>query len=370
MYTKEIPSLKIGNLEINPPIIQGGMGVRVSGAGLASAVALAGCVGVIAAAGLGQFEQNPGAQFDRLNEKALRSEIQKAREATDGIIGVNIMVALADYDNLVRAAADEGVDMIISGAGLPMNLPALVADSDVKLVPIVSSDRTFQIICKRWKLHFNRLPDAVIVEGPHAGGHLGYSFEQMETDTAMSLEEILAEVIETANSFEQAIPVIAAGGIYDGEQIAKFLALGASGVQMATRFVCTDECDAHINFKNMYINATEEDITIIKSPVGLPGRVINNSFVDKVKHGKTMPFKCTYRCLKNCNPAKAPYCIADVLSDAALGKLDQSFAFAGTNAARCDEIIPVAQLIEDIKAELLEALNSRNAQKSPELVVV
>lgn len=356
MYTNKIPSLKIGNIEINPPIIQGGMGVRVSGANLAAAVANTGCAGVIAGAGLGLFEQNRGSEFSALNEKALRAETQKARKMTNGILGLNIMVAMTDYDNLVRAAVDEGIDMIISGAGLPMNLPALAGGKDIKLIPIVSSARTFQIICKRWHLHFNRLPDAVIVEGPHAGGHLGYSFEEASTDSAMPLEDIVIEVLKAAKNYDKAIPVIAAGGIFDGGDIAKFLALGASGVQMATRFVCTDECDAHINFKNMYINAGKEDITIIKSPVGLPGRVIRNDFVDKINAGTTRPFKCRYHCLKTCNPAKAPYCIAEVLADASLGKLGQSFAFAGSNAPRCTEIVPVARLVNTLKAEFLDAV--------------
>jgi len=359
MYTKNIPSLKIGNIEINPPIIQGGMGVRVSGAGLAAAVANTGCAGVIAGAGLGRFQQKPGSEFAKLNEIALGDEIRKARSNSNGIIGVNIMVAMDDYDNLVRAAVREGADMIISGAGLPINLPELVGDSDIKLIPIVSSARTFNIICKKWLSRTGRLPDAVVVEGPEAGGHLGYSFENVTENTADTLEQIVAEVLEIAAGFEKPIPVIAAGGIFDGADIVKFLAIGASGVQMATRFVCTDECDAHINFKNMYINSTEQDLTIIKSPVGLPGRVINNAFVETIKQGETMPFKCRYRCLRNCNPATAPYCIAEVLADAAMGRLEKSFAFAGSNAYRCTEIIPVARLVENIKSEMLEAFETQ-----------
>ncbi len=359
MCIKTIPSLKIGNLEINPPIIQGGMGVRVSGAGLAAAVADTGCVGIIAGAGLGMFQQKPGSEFAKLNEIAIGEEVKKAKKASKGIIGVNIMVAMADYDNLVRAAVAQGADVVISGAGLPINLPELVGDSDVKLIPIVSSARTFNIICKKWMSRYNRLPDAVVVEGPEAGGHLGYSFEEVNDKTADTLEHIVTEVLKLANSFEKPIPVIAAGGIFDGSDIAKFLALGASGVQMATRFVCTDECDAHINFKKMYINATEKDLRIIKSPVGLPGRVINNPFVETITQGRKIPFKCRYRCLRNCNPATAPYCIAEVLADASLGKLDQAFAFAGTNAFKCTEIIPVAKLVENIKAELLEALQTQ-----------
>jgi NAD(P)H-dependent flavin oxidoreductase YrpB (nitropropane dioxygenase family) len=351
-----MPSLTIGNLEICPPIIQGGMGVRVSKANLASAVANTGCAGVIASAGLGQFENFPGSEFVKLNEEALRSEIRKAKSLTKGIIGVNIMVALSDYDNIVKTAVEEDVDLIISGAGLPLTLPKYLNGKDIKLIPVVSSARAFQIICKRWKSHFDKLPDAVVVEGVRAGGHLGYSYESITNNTAPMLEQTIAEIIKIANSFKPNIPVIAAGGIFDGKDIAHFLKLGASGVQMATRFVCTDECDAHSNFKQAYLSAKAEDITIIKSPVGLPGRVINNSFVEKIKQGKTIPFKCNYRCLRTCEPTKAPYCIAKVLANAAQGKLDESFVFAGSNAYRCNEIVPVKLLVEKLAEELTLAL--------------
>jgi len=356
MYVNRIPALKIGNLEISPPIIQGGMGVRVSRANLASAVANTGCAGIIASVGLGQFENFPGSEFVRVNEEALRYEIRKAKSLTSGIIGVNIMVALSDYENLVKTAVEEDVDLIISGAGLPLNLPEYLNGKDIKLIPVVSSARAFQIICKRWKNRFNKLPDAVIAEGVKAGGHLGYSYDSITEGTVSPLEQIIKEIIKIADNFTPAIPVIAAGGIFDGKDIAHFLKLGVSGVQMASRFVCTDECDAHDNFKQAYLNAGAEDIIIIKSPVGLPGRIINNSFVEKIKQGKTIPFKCNYKCLKTCDPKKAPYCIAKVLANAAQGKLDESFAFAGSKAYRCNEIVPVKALVEKLSEELALAL--------------
>jgi len=356
MYVNRIPALQIGNLEISPPIIQGGMGVRVSGARLSSAVANTGCAGIIASAGLGQFENFPGSEFVKVNEEALRCEIRKAKRLTSGIIGVNIMVALSDYDNLAKTAVEEDVDLIISGAGLPLNLPKYLNGKDIKLIPVVSSARTFQIICKRWKSRFNKLPDAIIVEGVRAGGHLGYSYECITGDTAPTLEQTIEEIIKIADYLAPGMPVIAAGGIFDGDDIAHFLKLGASGVQMATRFVCTDECDAHNNFKQAYLNAKSEDLTIIKSPVGLPGRVINNSFVEKIKQGKTMPFMCHYKCLNTCEPKKAPYCIAKVLANAARGRLDESFVFAGSNAYRCNEILPVKALVEKLSEELASAL--------------
>lgn len=359
MHVDKLPVLRIGDLEICPPIIQGGMGVRVSMANLASAAANTGCAGVIASVGLGQYEGTPRPEAVKLNEEALRYEIRKAKRQSSGIIGVNVMVALTDYENLVETAVDEDVDLIISGAGLPLSLPQYLNGKDIKLVPVVSSARTFQILCKRWKHHFNKLPDAVIVEGVKAGGHLGYSYESLTDATADTLEQIIEEVIKIADNFEPSIPVIAAGGVFDGDDIAHFLKLGASGVQMGTRFVCTDECDAHKNFKQAYLNAkTEEDITIIKSPVGLPGRVIKNNFVEKIKQGKTIPFMCNYQCLRTCEPEKAPYCIAKVLADAALGKLDESFVFAGSNAYRCNEIIPVKALVEKLSEELALALTT------------
>lgn len=352
-----MPSLKIGNLNVRLPIIQGGMGVRVSRANLASAVANEGGVGVIATAGLGDFVDQPRAQFTGLNESALREEIRSARSQTSGVLGVNIMVALADYDNLVATAVEEGIDIIISGAGLPLNLPQFVEGKDTKLIPIVSSARTLKIICKRWQHHYSRLPDAVIVEGPQAGGHLGYSYEELEQHTAPKLEDILTEVIDYANTFTPAIPIIAAGGIFNGADVAYYLAKGAAGVQMATRFVCTTECDVHENFKQAYIKATADDIVIIKSPVGLPGKVIKNAFVEKILAGQTIPFKCNYRCLKSCDPRTAPYCIAKVLAYAAEGRMDESFAFAGSNAYQCTEIIPVKDLVQKLKDEYAQAVS-------------
>ncbi len=350
MQNTRIPSLRIGDLEVNPPIIQGGMGVRVSKANLAAAVAKEGCVGVISTVGLGQIEGISGSEFVRLNEQALRAEIRKARSQTDGIIGVNVMAVLSHYGSLTTTAADEGVDLIISGAGLPLDLPMLVPNKLTKLIPIVSSLRALSIICRKWKRD-NRAPDAVVVEGAKAGGHLGFRYEELLSGRIPALDEILVEVIEFANSFDPPFPVIAAGGIFDGRDIARVLKLGASGVQMATRFVCTDECDVHQNFKLAYLKARKEDIIVIDSPVGMPGRVINNAFVEKIKRGETIPFKCAYQCLRSCNPTTAPYCIAEVLLRAAEGNMDESFAFAGENAYRCTEIVPVKQLIGQLAEE-------------------
>ena len=356
MKNIKIPPLIIGDLEINPPIIQGGMGVRVSKANLAAAVANEGCVGVIASVGLGRFEDHPGSEFLRLNEDALRTEIRKAKSMTNGIIGVNAMVALSNYQNLVMTSAQEDIDVIISGAGLPFDLPKLAEGSHAKLIPIVSSARAFNIIYNKWKRRYNRTPDAVIVEGVKAGGHLGYSYEETVNGTAPTLDSILTDVVQEVDSLDHPIPVIAAGGIFDGRDIARVLNLGASGVQMATRFVCTDECDAHHNFKQAYLDATEESAVITQSPVGMPGRVLNNDFVERIKKGETIPFKCAYKCLRSCDPKTAPYCIAKVLANAAEGKLDEAFVFAGENAYKCDKIVPVKDLINQLIEETADHL--------------
>ncbi|MCK9638935.1 MAG: nitronate monooxygenase family protein [Prolixibacteraceae bacterium] len=356
MSDRTIPTLQIGDLKIYPPIIQGGMGVRVSGANLASAVANEGCAGVIASVGLGDFENVSASKFVEVNNIGLRDVIRKARAQSNGIIGVNVMVVLSNYEELIKICVQESVDMIICGSGLPMDLPKLTEGSNIKLIPIVSSARAFNIIYKKWKQNYNKVPDAVILEGPLAGGHLGFSYDDILNNTARSLEELVAELVEFIGTLEEKIPVIAAGGIWDGADIAKFLKLGASGVQMATRFVCTDECDVHDDFKQAYISATKEDIAIIKSPVGLPGRVIRNEFTKRVSMGETIPFRCPHHCLRSCDPRTAPYCIARVLGEASRGELLSAFAFAGANAYRCSEIVPVKSLVNLLKEELIQNL--------------
>lgn len=354
--------LRIGNLEINPPIIQGGMGIKISMAKLASAVANCGAVGTISAAiksdhVLDRANLQPNQAKDI---QEFISAIIAARSMTKGILAVNIMVALSSYPMLVQAAITEKVDIIFSGAGLPLTLPKLVEGSDVKICPIISSARAADIICRTWIKRYNRVPDAVVVEGPMAGGHLGFSFEELATEESMpKLEDILIKVIDTVKMHEdkygKKIPVIAAGGIFDGKDIARMLKLGASGVQMATRFVCTDECDASDNFKQAYINAKKEDIIIIKSPVGMPGRALKNKFLEQSARGD-IKFKCSYLCLRTCDPKTSPYCIAEALTNAALGDLDNGFVFVGSNVHRVDKIVPVKTLIDELSTELEAAM--------------
>jgi nitronate monooxygenase len=339
------------------------MGVRVSKANLAAAVANEGCAGIIATVGLANYENSPGSDFEQGCRVALQGEIRKARQMTDGVIGANVMVALSNYESLVRACVEEKVDMIISGAGLPMHLPAYTAGTDIQLVPIVSSARSLKLICRKWMKDFNRSPDAVIVEGMKAGGHLGYSLEQLEKNSP-TLDEAVVDVLQFTQQLPTPIPVIAAGGIFSGQEMAHYLRLGASGVQMATRFVCTEECDVDIKFKEAYLDAGPEDITLIKSPVGLPGRVIKNAFVEKLNAGERVPFQCKYQCLRTCDPSTAPYCIAAVLAKASEGNMDEAFAFAGSNAWRCNEIVSVKQLVQTILQEYEDAEHCEPAKSA------
>jgi nitronate monooxygenase len=356
----DFPSLKIGNLVSRIPVIQGGMGVGISLAGLASAVANEGGIGIIAAAMIGIDEPDVTANPAEANVRALKREIRKARELTDGIIGVNIMVAMTHYGDLVRASIEEGVDMIISGAGLPMDLPGYLSDgAKTKLVPIVSSARAAKLICQKWLGKYNYLPDAFVVEGPKAGGHLGFKREQIDNPD-YAVDKIVKEVIDTVKPFADArgavIPVIAAGGIYTGGDISEMLNLGAAGVQMGTRFVGTYECDAEAGFKEAYLNAKKENLVIIKSPVGLPGRAISNLFLDEVESGGKKPFKCPYQCIKTCDVDNSPYCIALALAGAKKGKFKNGFAFAGSNAYRVKKIISVKELFRSLQIEYDEAL--------------
>jgi nitronate monooxygenase len=350
-----LPVLEIGDSVAKIPIIQGGMGVGISLSGLASAVAEEGGIGVIATAGIGMSEPDVYSNPLKANIRALKREIRKAREMTKGVLGVNVMVALTDFADTVTTSIEEGIDIIFTGAGLSLDLPGYLKNlATTKLVPIVSSPRAARIICKKWLAKFDRLPDAFVVEGPMAGGHLGFKPEQLD-DPDFALEKLVPEVIGEVKPFESKhqvdIPVIAAGGIYTGEDICKFLKMGAAAVQMGTRFVATHECDAHMRFKQAYIEAKEEDLMVIDSPLGLPGRALRNQFLEDVGRGKTKPFKCPYHCLTTCNYKETPYCIAFALIGAKKGNLKHGFAFAGKNAYRVKEVVSVKDLIRSLLDE-------------------
>lgn len=349
----KIPKMKIGDVTLKIPIIQGGMGIGVSCSGLATAVASAGGVGVISGAQIGYKENNFDTNPVKANVNALKKEIKKAKDnSLGGIIGVNLMVAMKNYADMVKASVEEKVDIIISGAGLPINLPSIVNNTKVKLIPIVSSMKAARIIINIWEKKHNRTPDAIIVEGPKAGGHLGFKMDELINNETKDLETIVKEVINYVKSLNKNIPVIAAGGIYDGYDIAKFLKLGASGVQMATRFVPTEECDAHINFKNAYINSSIDDIIITKSPVGLPGRAISNNFIKNLDDQKNNYILRCYNCLEKCNPKETPYCITKALINSVEGNTEDGLLFVGSNAYKCNKIETVQEVIDTLMKEL------------------
>ncbi|MFC1569456.1 NAD(P)H-dependent flavin oxidoreductase [bacterium] len=363
MSHSTIPPLKIGSRNIPIPIVQGGMGVGISVSGLASAVANEGGIGVISSVGLGLNEPDFKTDFEGANKRALMKEIRKAREKTDGLIGVNIMVALSDYDSLMEGAVEEKVDFLFLGAGLPLKFSAAfplerLKTMSTKIIPIVSSAKAVQVIFNFWQKRFYHIPDGVVVEGPLAGGHLGFKREQIE-DPAYALEKLVPDVVSAVQPYEQTfgkqIPVIAGGGIYTGEDIFNIMQLGAHGVQMGTRFVATHECDADIKFKEAFIQAKMEDVMIIQSPVGLPGRAIRNSFLEDVTAGAKKPFQCPWKCLRTCDYQEAPYCIAVALTQAKDGRLQNGFAFAGANAWRVNEIVPVKALMNALVKEYEQA---------------
>jgi nitronate monooxygenase len=358
----KMKELKIGTLTAKIPIVQGGMGIGISLSGLASAVANQGGIGVIATAGIGMLEPDFYSNYIDANIRALRKEIRKAREMTKGILGVNVMVAMSNFADMVETAIGEGIDIIFSGAGLPLNLPKFLNGSaKTKLVPIVSSGRAASIIARKWIEKYDYVPDAIVVEGPKAGGHLGFKAEQID-NPEYSLENLVKDVIREmkpfAEKYQKPIPIIAGGGIYTGEDIFNIMQLGASGVQMATRFVTTNECDASDAFKNTYIEAEKEDIVMIKSPVGMPGRAILNQFIKDVEAGEKKPFVCPYHCIVTCDYQKSPYCIAIALANAKKGNLKNGFAFAGANAYRAEKIVSVKELIESLEKEYAAAQSS------------
>ncbi len=345
-------TLKIGNLTARLPIIQGGMGVGISMSSLASAVANEGGIGVISCAGIGLIYRHAAKDYMEACIIGLREEIRKAREKTSGLIGVNIMMALTNFSDMVKTAIAEKVDVIFAGAGLPLDLPNYrTPDCVTKLVPIVSSARAAKIICEKWKTLYDYLPDLVVVEGPKAGGHLGFKTGQID-DPEFAIEKLIPAVVSEVAVFEkqynQEIPVIAAGGIYTGEDIYKMMQLGAKGVQIASRFVTTFECDADDRFKQTYIDASEDQVEIIQSPVGMPGRALQGEFLEKVKQGLMAPKSCPYNCLRTCDYTKVPYCIILALYNSYKGDLKKGYAFAGSNAYRATKITSVKEIMDEL----------------------
>lgn len=338
---------------LDVPIFQGGMGVGVSLGGLAGAVAAQGGAGTISTAQIGfqeaDFEQNTLAA----NLRAIGKEVEKARKIASGkgAVGVNIMAVTSHYGEYVKEAIRQKVDFIVTGAGLPMDLPGFTEGSNVKIIPIVSSVRAASVICKRWLKKFQRIPDAVIIEGPKAGGHLGFAAEEAERETKESYNKKIVEIIRFLREFGEAngkyIPVISAGGYQTKEDVQEQKSLGADAVQLATSFVVTEECDADIAFKQAYLNCRKEDIAIIKSPVGMPGRAIRNKFICETENCRKKPDKC-YGCISVCKPAETPYCITRALINAVKGDVENGLVFCGANAWQENRIRTVKEVIEGI----------------------
>ena len=344
--------LQIGELQAKIPVIQGGMGVGISLSKLAGNVALCGGIGVISSAQIGfqapDFADHP----IETNLRVLKEEIKKAKEiAKGGIIGVNIMVVTQRYKEYVKAAVNAGADLIISGAGLPTTLPELVEGTKTKIAPIVSTIKAASVICKMWDRKYKKIPDLVVVEGPKAGGHLGFHEDEIKQYTRDKYEEEIKGIFEIIKEYGQKyskkIPVVVAGGIFDRKDVQHVLDLGADGVQMGTRFVTTYECDAAPEYKEAYLKARKEDIQIIKSPVGMPGRAIRNTFICNVKEKKEKIDHC-FQCITTCKPKEIPYCITKALVRAAKGDVANGLLFCGENAYRCQKIEHVSDIMEEI----------------------
>lgn len=349
---KKLKPLMIGDLKVEVPIIQGGMGVRVSTSALASAVADCGAVGTIASVGLPPDTPENRADVPKSCREHLQKEIVRARELSRGVIAVNIMVALSNYEDMARTATNSGADIIISGAGLPLRLPEYTEGSSIRLIPVISSGRGAEVVARTWKRRYNRLPDAVIVEGPLSGGHIGgHTIQELEAGDLTGLEGSVKDVIEVMKEYGEHIPVLAAGGIFDGKDMARFLKLGAKGVQIGTRFIATKECSADEKYKQLFVQAGEKDLVFIQSPVGMPAKVIRTKFIDEMLKGGRRPISCNYQCLRTCDPLNSPFCIAKALIDAVEGDIDNAVVFASSYVAKIKKIVTVRELIDEITGE-------------------
>lgn len=349
----DIKPLKIGDIVARVPLIQGGMGVGVSLSNLAGTVAAEGGIGIISAAQIGFREPDYDKNPLEANLRAIGKELKKARAiACGGPVGFNIMVATKQYEDYVKEACKQGADIIISGAGVAIDLPKIAEGFKTKLAPIVSSVKSASVICRMWDKKYQVAPDLVVIEGPKAGGHLGFHLDQLATYTTetygMEIKKIIAEVKLFAEKYKKHIPVVVAGGIYDKNDVKRALSLGADGVQVATRFVTTKECDASESYKEAYINAKEEDIIIVKSPVGMPGRAIKNRFLERVALGEQIRTNHCHQCIKTCKPAEIPYCITDALINAVNGNVTDGLIFCGADAYKSTKIETVKEVVYNL----------------------
>lgn len=345
--------MKIGDLKLRKPIIQGGMGIGVSLGRLAGSVAKEGGMGVISAAQIGFQEEDFDTNPKEANLRAIEKEYKKARAISkDGIIGFNIMVAMRNYEEYVKAIVKTGADVIISGAGLPTELPKLIEGSDIKIAPIVSTEKSANVILRYWDKKYKRTADFLVIEGPKAGGHLGFEKIQVEEIQQEEYDVQVLRILQIVKTYEDKyqvkIPVVLAGGITTVEDAKHAFELGVDAIQVASRFVTTEECDADIHFKECYIQATKEEIGIVQSPVGMPGRAISNLFIQKIAKGEKQPPKKCYGCLKNCNPKEIPYCITQALINAVRGNTQEGLLFCGANIWKAEKIETVKEVIDSL----------------------
>lgn len=350
----KVKPLVIGNLTAKIPLIQGGMGVGISLSSLAGEVAKCGGIGIISTAQIGYRESDFYSNTLKANLRAINSEMKKAREIThNGIIGFNIMVALKHYKEQVMEAVKAGADVIISGAGLPVKLPEYIGESNVKIAPIISGEKAAKVILKFWHKNYGRTADFMVIEGPKAGGHLGFTKEEIKKYNSdlnfdNEVKKIKLAVMEYENLYGKRIPLVLAGGIENKDDVRHAFDLGMDGIQVASKFITTLECDGDIRYKKAYVNSHMEDITIVKSPVGMPGRAIVNSFMNKVIKGEKFPPKKCLGCLSNCNPKEIDYCITERLIAAAKGDIENGLLFCGANAYTQKEISTVKDVINEL----------------------
>ena len=354
MHLKEV---QIKNKTLKLPIIQGGMGIGISLSRLAGNMAKLGGMGVLSAAHPGykhpDFLKEP--LDTNLNE--MKNEIKKAKKIANGngLVACNLMVAMNNYNMMVQAVIAGGADAIISGAGLPLDLPRYTKGHEIAICPIVSSGRALKLILRTWDRKYQTTADFIVLEGSNAGGHLGFKDEELRNHTCHSLEALLAEVLEVKKEYEEKynheIPVFVAGGVYDGKEVVHYMNKGASGVQMATRFICSEECDADYQYKEAFVNAKKEDVVLVKSPVGMTARALNNSFVQKVNKGQKIEKTRCFNCIKTCDPKITPYCITEALIRAVQGDVEDGLIFCGAKAYLNHEIKPLKEIVEDILKE-------------------
>lgn len=348
-----LPNLKIGNLNAKFPIVLGGMGIGVTRSKLASAVANEGGIGIMSGVHMGYDQPDFKTNTFKANVRAIKEQIRLAREMSPkGIIGINFMTVMNRYSDYVKTAVEEGIDLIVSGAGLPLELPGLVKDTKTKIVPIVSSGRALKIILRKWDAKYQKTADAVVIEGMKAGGHLGFKVEEL-AEKAFSFKETIADVKNILEKYEEKygikIPVIAAGGIFDRNDVEEAIRNGADAVQMSTRFIGTEECDAADEFKQLFVEMKEEDIEIVVSPVGLPARAYRNKFIEEIKAGaQKLPESCT-KCIKTCDVGREPYCISEALIKAVTGNVDEGLIFTGTNGYKIDKITTVKEIFDEFR---------------------